>query len=86
MTKAVTAQMFAAKPPRHDDKMALQPLTFQHSQDDHTRPGFAIITFEWRAIGQQHAPRVMSGLGIGFVPLEGFQHAVHARAIRRKRA
>ena len=62
MPEPVAAQMLAAVPPRHDNDLARDPLAFQHPQDHHPRPAFAVVSLERRAVWQDHAPSIMGRL------------------------
>lgn len=60
--KPVSAQFRPAKPAGHYDDMPDTPFAFQHPQDDHPGPGFAVVVFK-RAVGQKNGPGVMGCFG-----------------------
>ena len=61
MTEPIAAQMLAAVPAGDDDDVVLDAFSFQHSQDDHARAGFAVIVLVLTVI-RDETPGVVGGL------------------------
>lgn len=85
MAKPVATQFHAAIPTCHHDDVTLQPLAFQHPQDHHTSPAFAIVILD-RTLGQQGGPSVMGGASVFFVALQRFDKCLGASPIGHRSA